>query len=242
MKQDVLSFCFKLFLLVALITACVLWGLHWVWYVVGGLLGVGLLLYLCSLWVRIKHAVTYIRPLRHFVDAVKHDDTAVFEKLLQHYMPTWRSSINDSLRDDVFDAVVRADSMPLMRSLLQQETASWWQEHLSTVDLLCHTVLHGSPQMLRFLIEQGMRPEQEWESPWLIALINARIDHARVLHSLGFAIITPVQQERSAWPPLALMLTSPAAFPSPAHYATVRDFLKEIAICRVIGEPQASGI
>ena len=203
MKEDILNLCLKLCLCVAPVGACMLWGFVWVPYAVLLLLLTWLFLYLYNLCPRIRHTYTYTRPLRRFCHAVKHHDAASFEKLLQQHMPVWRCGENDALSEAVFSEIVRADSFPFMRMLLQQEPAPWWQEHLSTADLLCSVVLHGSPQMLHFLIEQGMRPEAEWESPWLIARINGRSDHARILLSLNAAPITPEQQERSAWLPFA---------------------------------------
>ena len=203
MKEDMLNICLKLCLCVVPVGACMLWGFDWVPYAVSVLLAVWLFLYLCALWQRIRHACTYTRPLSRFCDAVKHHDTEAFEQLLQQYMPLWRCSENDALCEAVFSELVQTDSFSFMRILLQKEPAAWWQEHLSTADLLCSVVLRGSPQMLHFLIEQGMRPDAEWESPWLIARVNGRMEHASVLASLNAAYITPEPQERSAWLPMA---------------------------------------
>lgn len=223
MKNDFLILAAKLVFAGLMVSACLLCGWRYVLY--GALLIAALLVVLWLLLLswqcywRVRHDLTYVRPQVRFHEAVQQGDTTTFEKLLLRYMPLWRSGQHLPLCEKVFCYVVQADAMPLMHILLHQADASWWQS--CHADSLCHVILHGSPQMLRFLIEQGMCTDAEWESPWLIALINARLEHARVLATMGCANISAEQQARSAWPPLPQILNDASFRASPSQQRAV---------------------
>lgn len=225
MKTDFFHFSLKLGCLAAMVALTMQWGVDWVLYA-----GIAVVLLWLCLWgwkglLLVRHAVSYARPLKLFSDALNRWDMATFDQLLHQYMPAWRRGDKAQLCEDVFLAVVRADSPVAMKLMLRQESAPRWQEML--INPLCCVVLHGSTEMLNLLIEQGMSPAQEWESPWLIALINARVDHARVLALHGHDVMTSEQQNRSAWPPLDDILAIPDFFPTPEQKAAVVDYLKE---------------
>lgn len=227
MKQDILTVALKVLGIGTAIAVILLWGMYGVLVIAAGVLVIWFSLCCWSLVAAIKRDIEYTRPMRAFQHAIQKQQEPEFEKLLHRHLPAWKRSERLLLCQDVFEALIRADSLLLMQSLLLRAEASWWQEQLSHADLLCSAVLCGSPDMLRLLLEEGMKPTLEWESPWLITLINARIDHARVLASLRADVITPEQQERSAWPPLADILNTPDFFPNPEHRAAVLDYLKE---------------
>lgn len=228
MKQDLTILALKILCLGAAVAIFLLWGIGGLLIISTGLLGIWLALFIWDWRLRKKRNNVYNLPLRAFQDAIQNQNIEAFEQLLHRHLTAWRSNENLDLCQDVFQNIIQADSLPIMRTLLQHEDAPWWQEKLSHADVLCMSVLHGSPEMMSFLLEQGMNPAQEWESPWLIALINVRIDHARVLTALRADVITPEQQERTAWPPLDVILNSPDFFPTPQLQSVVLNYLKEI--------------
>lgn len=229
MKNDFLILAAKLLLVALIVCVCLLYGWRYVLYgalsIAALLVVLWLLLLLWRGYLRVRHDMAYAEPRGRFQEAVQQGNAAAFEKLLLTYMPLWRRNQHLSLCEDAFFEVVQADAMPLMRIMLQQADAAWWQS-CHVADALCRVILHGSPQMLRFLIEQGMRTDAEWESPWLIALINARLEHARVLANLGCANISAEQQARSAWPPLPQILNDASFWASPAQHRAVAEFLE----------------
>jgi len=225
MKNDFIYFILKLGCLAAVVGLTMLWGLWWILYAGAAVVLLWLCLWGWKVFLFVRHVISYARPLKRFEEVLNRRDMASFEHLLQQYIPAWRRGDKAQLCEDVFMAVVRGDSSAAMNLMLRQESAPRWQEML--INPLCCVVLHGSTEMLNLLIEQGMSPAQEWESPWLIALINARVDQARVLALHGYDAITAEQQNRSAWPSLDDILAIPDFFSTPEQQSAVVDYLNE---------------
>lgn len=94
---------------------------------------------------------------------------------------------------------VMANSPDCMKELLALGgKAHHLQERLmeeEDVELLNLCVQHGSPEMLRLLLEVGMKPEAETESPWLNCIAHGSVEKARVLVELGADKVTESQSQ-----------------------------------------------
>lgn len=136
---------------------------------------------------------------RHFKAAIEAENTAAFAALLVKY-DKQLADPEELAVPDVFNLLVEHNSMACMKALFAHADAATWQQRYIEQDEdfgpLVHTINFGTPEMLRFLLEQGMKPEPEPLSPWLWATSTGLVDAARVLDEFGADTITPDQQRQ----------------------------------------------
>lgn len=134
---------------------------------------------------------------RRFKRAIETENTADIASLLVKYDKQLANPDN-MVVPDVFYLLVLHNSMTCMKVLFSHADAATWQrryiEQDSNFGPLVHTINFGTTEMLRFLLEQGMKPEPEPLSPWLWATSTGLVDAARVLDEFGANTITPEQQ------------------------------------------------
>ncbi|MDO5464453.1 MAG: ankyrin repeat domain-containing protein [Akkermansia sp.] len=151
---------------------------------------------LCFGWYWVK----FYRIGRHIAQAIEKGDVAALRILLQKN--------RSYLVDDDYELLVSylmvammENSTDCMKELLSLGgNAAHLQERLKETDdveLLNLCVQHGSPEMLRLLLESGMKPETETESPWLSCIVHGSVEKARVLVELGADKITESQSQEA---------------------------------------------
>lgn len=151
---------------------------------------------LCFGWYWVK----FYRIGRQISQVIEKGDAAALRLLLQKN----RSYLVDDdyeLLVSYLTVAVMENSPDCMKELLALGgNAAHLQERLKEVDdveLLNLCVQHGSSEMLRLLLESGMKPETETESPWLSCIVHGSVEKARVLVELGADKITESQSQEA---------------------------------------------
>lgn len=151
---------------------------------------------LCFGWYWVK----FYRIGRQISQVIEKGDAAALRLLLQKN----RSYLVDDdyeLLVSYLTVAVMENSPDCMKELLSLGgNAAHLQERLKETDdveLLNLCVQHGSPEMLRLLLESGMNPETETESPWLGCIVHGSVEKARVLVELGADKITESQSQEA---------------------------------------------
>lgn len=136
-----------------------------------------------------------------FKKAVDAENSWQFETLLQKHHKSLCDKENSALQD-IFVYLLEQNSMACMKVLFARESAATWQSRYVAIDAdfshefgpLTECMNRGTPEMFRFLLEQGMKAETESISPWLWAVSCGLVAHARILDEFGADTITPEQQ------------------------------------------------
>ena len=157
----------------------------------GVLLVVGVV---CFLWVFCKTK----RVLSSFNRAIEAEDTAAFDALVRKHRKTLCDK-EGGIFDVVFDYLLVNNSLSCMKVIFTYASAQEWQrvylaQSPESEGPLWETINCGSVDMLRLLLQQGMKAEAERVSPWLWAVSCGLVDEARILDEFGADTITPVQQ------------------------------------------------
>ncbi len=136
-----------------------------------------------------------VTSLKRAVDA---ENTAEFDALIRKHRKALSNEEHYAF-SDVFDYLIERNSLACMRVLFNHDDALSWQrlymKQLSVYGPLWETINFGSLDMLRLLLEQGMKAEEERVSPWLWAVSCGLVDAARLLDEFGASTISPAQQQ-----------------------------------------------
>lgn len=159
--------------------------------------------------------------------AIEAEDTAAFDAVLYKKFRALCHKDNAALTE-VFACLLDNNSLACARVLFNHADAPTWQklyleQAVSSEGMLIETISYGTPEMLRLLLEQGMRPESERTSPWLWAVSCGLIDMARVLDAVTPTDITPELQQKLD----AELLDEDAWESDPASFVEVVDYLAE---------------
>ncbi len=148
---------------------------------------------LCFLWYWFK----FMGLGRKMVKAIEQGDAATLRVLVKKYRGV--------LTEDDFEALtsfltlaVTVNQLECLKVLLELGDAAHLQQRTLEEDedaLLQLCVEHGSPEMLRTMLEAGMKPSAEPESPWMHCYVRGSVEHARVLREFGGDVMTPEQLE-----------------------------------------------
>lgn len=157
----------------------------------GVLLVVGVV---CFLWVFCKTK----RVLSSFTRAIEAEDTAAFDALLRKHRKTLCDK-DGCIFGAVFDYVLVNNSLSCMKVIFTHAEAQEWQrvyleQSPESEGPLWEAINYGSVDMLRLLLQHGMKAEAERMSPWLWAVSCGLVDEAKVLDAFGADTITPAQQ------------------------------------------------
>lgn len=160
--------------------------------------------------------------------AIVAEDTAAFDAALRKNFQALCHKDNAALTE-VFACLLDHNCPACARVLFEYADGPTWQklyleQAVSSEGMLVETITYGTPEMLRLLLEQGMRPEAERTSPWLWAVSCGLPDMARVLDAFApTAAITPELQQK-----LDEELLNEATWEAdPASFVAVVDYLTE---------------
>lgn len=137
-------------------------------------------------WWRVK------RKFRRLMNAVVQGDIAALESILKK---------QELSMDDLVLMAITADRAESLRFLLKQSSdALALQKEIreeNGMSVFWFAVAFASPAVLRLLLESGMKPELEKESPWIYCCVEGKPEHARVLAEFGADVMTPEQRDES---------------------------------------------
>ena len=156
------------------------------------------LLYKIIFWIGITAVVWGFcwwrgkRKFRRLMQAVEQGDIAQLECALKK---------NDLSADDLAVFAITADRVDSLRFLLQQiPDAVALQKEIreeNGMSVFWFAVAFASPSVLRLLLESGMKPELEEESPWIYCCVEGKPEHAPVLAEFGADVLTPEQRDEA---------------------------------------------
>ncbi len=156
-----------------------------------------LLIVLCVVLYGLYYFVKTTSVMRKMTKAIDAENTAEFDALLKKYRKELRDP-DESLIIEVYEYLCHTRSIACLQVLFQHETAAEWQKIIIAAEPLNGPLVEAmyleQPDVLRFLLEQGMVAEVEPCPPWLWAVKHGCVDHARVLDEFGANTITPAQQ------------------------------------------------
>lgn len=163
------------------------------------LIKVGLVLACCAV-IFLYHFTRSISGVRRIQKAVLRGDVEMLQRLVEKN----REMLLDDdaeLLSHLVELAVMADCNPeCLKLLLSLHSPESIQRHLRDKEeenLLCLAVSGASPVLLRLLLEAGMKPEAESESPWLLCCVLGQVEHARVLSEFRGDVMTAAQSEKS---------------------------------------------
>ena len=160
--------------------------------------------------------------------AIVAEDTAAFDAALRKNFKTLCHKDNAAFTD-VFAGLLDNNSLACARVLFVHADGPTWQKMYleqasSSEGMLIDTIIYGTPEMLRLLLEQGVLPEADRSSPWLLAVSAGVPDKARVLDAFAPPPITPeLQQDLDEH-----LLDEDAWECDPQSFVAVIDYLTEI--------------
>lgn len=152
--------------------------------------GIGLaILACCWLWGWFR-ATGLLKSLTRFIDA---DNTSGLRLQLQRK----RKAIKDmEVLPMLVTYAVAMDKADCLRVLLEGVKGEELQREAAATEEypLSMAVALASPQVLRVLLEAGMKPGEEVHSPWLLCCAEAKVEHARVLAEFGGDVLSDAQK------------------------------------------------
>lgn len=144
----------------------------------------------CFLWHFLKYMYLF-RRMRRCVEAGDSDKLAA---LLEKYH---QEAEEMEYRSALLVSAIFADDPKSVRVLLDGRDGKVIQAQLEEedIDFLSLAVGGAGPQVLRLLLESGMKPADDSHSLWLMCCGDALVEHAKVLADFGYDKLTPGQVE-----------------------------------------------